>query len=171
MSVLGKRILAPALVLAALLLGLFGLSSVRRVEAPAPGGVENHAPEAVALTQAEEETYRFFQEDRAVPGAGRGLFETDFFKTKPVPAKVEPPAPTRREAVLFYRGLATFSDGGRVAYLTIDGRSATLASDEVVIDGWKLDRFDGERATLKKGTESVDLPFNRRAVVSVPIKP
>lgn len=133
---------------------------------------DGHVPEDSVITEAQHQAYRFFNDGRMDAGKGRGLFETDFFKAKPEPVKPPaPPAPTSRDAVLFYRGLAAFPDGARVAYLTLDGRSLTLAAGEDVADGWRLEVFDGERAILAKGEERVTLPFNRRAVVSVAIKP
>jgi hypothetical protein len=159
------------IVLVVLLVAAFGVASAGRTSLVKVPADEQHAPEVSVITAAQHAAYRFFNDGRVDAGAGRGLFETDFFKPKPEPAKPpEPPAPTRRDAVLFYRGLAAFPDGARVAYLSLDGRALTLTAYEVVTDGWSLAEFDGERAILAKGEERVTLPFNRRAVVSVAIK-
>lgn len=172
MSTQRKRLLAPALVLAVLLVAALGVASAGRTSLTPPSAGDRHAPEVSVISDAQHASYRFFNDGRAGVGAGRGLFETDFFKPKPAPEKPPaPPAPTRRDAVLIYRGLAEFADRTRVAYVSLDGRALALSTDDAVTDGWSLAEFDGDQAVLVKGTERVTLPFNRRAVVSVAIKP
>lgn len=174
-----NRLLAPALVLTVLIGVVVGIMSAGRGTPLRAVAVENYAAETSALTHAQHQAYLFFQNGRVDAGSGQGLFETDFFKAKPVPVKpakpVKPvpvkPAPTTREAVLFYRGLATFSDGARIAYVMLDDRALVLSLDEEVTDGWRLESFDGDQAVLAKDEARVTLPFNRRAIVSVAIKP
>lgn len=153
-------------------------SAARGGLAGVAASASTHPDEVSLLTDAQHDAYRFFQDNRAASasgtgtGTGRGLFETDFFKapvTPPPPPK--PPAPTRREVELFYRGLAAFPDGTRIAYLAFEGRTLTLALGEPVLDGWALAAFDSDQAVLTKGEERTVLPFNRRASLSVPLKP
>ncbi len=172
MSTPAKRLVAPLIALAIVLVAVIGLASARRTSLTPVSVNDRYAPEISLITDAQHSAYRFFQDGKSGTGTGRGLFETDYFKPKPEPVKPPaPPAPTRREAVLFYRGLAAFPDGSRVAYLSLDGRALTLTAKDAVIDGWSLVEFDGDKAVLAKGDERVTLPFNRRAVVSVAIKP
>ncbi len=168
-----RRLLRAAVVLALLLAGLFGLTKAPPPLHPAPsGGSGPAAEEAMRFTPAQRATADFLDNARAVAGTGRGLFETDFFKPPPAPPpKPKPAPPTTRELVLFYRGLAAFPGGGRVAYLSIEGRTATLAEGDPVTDGWQLVAFDPEQAVLAKGEQRLILPFNRRATMSVPVKP
>jgi hypothetical protein len=107
-----------------------------------------------------------------VPDATRGLFATDYFKPPPKPPAPPPkPPPARRDVPLVYRGLAEFGGSSRVAYLVVETRTLTLAAGEEVLDGWRLEAFDAERAVLRKGEETRPLTFNQRAALSVPAKP
>ena len=173
MSTATRRILRAAVVLALLLAGLIGLTNAPRPNDPvSPPGGKSPVGEAVRFTDAQRATADFLDNARAAAGTGRGLFETDFFKPPPAPPpKPKPMPPTTRELVLFYRGLAAFPDGGRVAYLSIEGRTVTLAAGEAVSDGWQLASFNAEQATLAKDGQTLILPFNRRVTVSVPVKP
>ena len=163
---------------ASVALALLGLAGGWLLFAPRPrtegmaGTAASAAPEAVRFTAVQRATADFLDQGRVAAGTGRGLFETDFFKPPPVaPSKPKPPAPTTREVVVFYRGLAAFPGGARVAYVALEGRLLTLAAGEGVTDGWTLADFDAERAVLAKGERTVTLAFNRRAVLSVPVKP
>lgn len=168
-----RQLLRAVAVLLLLFAGLIGLLTVPAPPGPAPSGPGGAAgPETSRFTAAQREAADFLDNGRAAAGTGRGLFATDFFKPPPTPpAKPKPPAPTTREQVLFYRGLATFPDGARVAYLSIEGRTLTPGIGDAVIDGWKLASFDAEQAVLAKDDRTVALVFNRRATLSVPVKP
>ena len=171
MSFSSRRILCAAAALLLLLLGLGGLAlspSAEPARPDASGGTP--VAESPLLTVAQAETFAFFNQGRAAAANGRGLFETDFFKPPPAPKPApKPPAPTSRELVLFYRGLAAFPDGERVAYLAVEGRTVTIGEGTDVADGWKLASFDADTAVLAKGEARVILPFNRRATLSVPV--
>ena len=173
MSAASRRILRAALVLLLLLAGLLGLMKVPPSLRPAPsGGNTPAAEETLRFTPGQRATADFLDKGHAIAGTGRGLFETDFFKPPPPPPpKPKPVPPTTRELVVYYRGLAAFPDGSRVAYLSVEGNTVTLSGGDTVADGWKLTAFDAERAALAKGDQTLILPFNRRATVTVPVKP
>jgi hypothetical protein len=171
MSPSARRILCAAAVLLVLSLGLGGLVLSPWAAPAVPDGFGSTPPaESPLLTVTQAETFAFFNQGRAAAANGRGLFETDFFKPPPAPKPApKPPAPTSRELVLFYRGLAAFPDGERVAYLAFEGRTLTIGEGADVADGWKLASFDADTAVLAKGEARVILPFNRRAILSVPV--
>lgn len=171
MTTAARRILFATTALFVLLLGLGGLAFAPSATSSVPGDFgPTPAAESPMLTATQAETFAFFNQGRATAANGRGLFETDFFKPAPTPRPApKPPAPTSREFVLFYRGLASFPDGARVAYLALEGRTVMLAEGGDVTDGWKLVSFDSEAAVLAKGEERVTLAFNRRATLSVPV--
>lgn len=173
MTAATRRILRVSAVLLLLLAGLFWLARAPGSAVSAlPTEVTPQADETLRFTPAQRATADFLDKGSAVAGTGRGLFETDFFKPPPAPPPKPPPTPpTTRELVLFYRGLASFPDGTRVAYLSVEGRTVTLPVGEDVTDGWQLAEFGPEQAVLAKGDEKRILPFNRRATVSVPVKP
>ncbi len=175
MTPAARRILAAGSVLLLLLLGLAGLAfspSAGAARAGAGGAGEAVDAEAPLLTAEQARTFDFFNQGRVSTGEGRGLFATDFFKPAPAPPpKPAPAAPTRRELAVFYRGLASFPDGARVGYVSVEGRTLMLAAGEAVTEGWLLASFDADSATLAKGEERLVLPFNRRAILSVPVKP
>lgn len=126
------------------------------------------------ITAAQQETFAFFNDGRAAPGSGRGLFETDFFKPAPAPPKpvAKPPAPPApRKFAVVYRGLAAFPGGASVAYVAVEGRVLTLTAGEAVAEGWTLREFDSAQAVLSKGDERFTLPFNRSSAVPANAKP
>ncbi|MBC8011588.1 MAG: hypothetical protein H7067_16000 [Burkholderiales bacterium] len=171
MTTAGRRILYATTALFLLVIGLAGLVFAPfSTPAPTPRYAAAPAAEAPLLTATQAETFAFFNEGRAAAANGRGLFETDFFKPAATPKPApKPPAPTRREFVLFYRGFAAFPDGTRIAYLALEGRTVLLGEGGDVTDGWKLVSFDSDAAVLAKGEERVTLAFNRRATLSVPV--
>lgn len=159
------RVARAAAALALLLVGLGGLLRSRGPLAASAddGGPPPDAGERTLLTERQREVYSFYNDKASgASSGGRGLFETDFFKP--------PPAPTTRELPVIYRGLASFEGGGRVAYLTVENRTLTLAAGDSVADGWTLAEFDFERATLAKADKTITVGFNRRAVLVVPVK-
>lgn len=173
MNTVAGRILAAAAALALLALAAAGLVAGGGARpGPGPGPRASVAPERLLFTPAQRQTADFIERASAAAGSGQGLFATDFFKPRPA-AKLapKPPAPTTREAVVFYRGLAVFPDGSRVAYLVFEGRTLTLSAGEKLTGEWALADFDGEQAVLVKGEKKIALAFNRRAVLSVPIQP
>lgn len=169
------RIARAAAALALLLVGLGGLLGSRapRTAPDGGGGRPADAEERTLLTARQREVYSFYNDKPAdTASGGRGLFETDFFKPPPAPPPKPPPppAPTTRELPVIYRGLAEFDGGGRVAYLTVENRTLTLAAGDAVADGWTLAGFDSERATLAKADKTIIVGFSRRAVLVVPVK-
>lgn len=173
MSPASRRLLRAAVVLLALLAGLAGLLSVPD---PAPAAAPAPAPDLPAETPRFTATHRataaFLEAGRSGAATGRGLFETDFFKPKPAPPpKPKPAPPATRDLVVFYRGLAAFPDGARVAYFSVEGRTVTLAPGDTLAGGWQLAAFDADTATLAKGDTRLDLPFNRRGAIAVPAQP
>lgn len=169
------RVARAAAALALLLVGLGGLLRSRGPLAASAddGGPPPDAGERTLLTERQREVYSFYNDKASgASSGGRGLFETDFFKPPPAPPPKPPPppAPTTRELPVIYRGLASFEGGGRVAYLTVENRTLTLAAGESVADGWTLAEFDFERATLAKADKTITVGFNRRAVLVVPVK-
>jgi hypothetical protein len=130
--------------------------------------------EPVRITPVQQETFAFFNDGRAAPSSGRGLFETDFFKPAPAPPKPvvkPPPPPPPRNLAVVYRGLAAFPGGTSVAYVAVDGRVLTLSAGEAVAEGWTLLEFDSAQAVLAKGQERFTLPFNRTSAVPANAKP
>lgn len=171
MTPAARRVFRASLLLLVLVIGVAGLVfSPAAAPRSSPGGVVSPAPEPVRLTAAQGETFEFFNNGRAAPSSGRGLFETDFFKPAPVPPKPvpkAPPPPPPRNLAVVYRGLAAFPGGASVAYVSVDGRVLTLAAGEAVAEGWTLLEFNAEQAVLAKGEERFTLPFNRSAAVPV----
>lgn len=175
MTPAARQVVRASLLLAIIVIAVAGLvfapSAAPRTESGAVGAV---GAEPVRLTAAQGEVFAFFNDGRATTGAGRGLFETDFFKPAPAPAKPAPkpaPPPPPRNLAIVYRGLAAFPGGASVAYVAVDGRVLTLAEGEAVAEGWTLSAFDAERAELAKGEERITLPFNRSAAVPAAAKP
>jgi hypothetical protein len=172
MSPVVRRLSAAAATTFVLALGCLGLVFAPSGEAVAPPPSVAPTEEARLLTAGQADTFAFFNQSRATPGSGRGLFETDFFKPPPAPPpKPKPAPPATRELGLFYRGLAAFPDGASVAYLAVEKNTLTFGVGDVVADGWKLASFDSEQAVLAKDDRTVVLPFNRRSVLTVPAKP
>lgn len=131
------------------------------------------ATDAPRLSAADKATLSFFQKPSAPAKNDRSLFETDFFKPpptpKPAPVKVAP-VPVRTVSVV-YRGLVRFPNGANIAYLSVDGSTAALATGDPVKDGWALDTFDSDEAVLVQGEQRVSLRFNRPATLPAQVPP
>ena len=145
--------------------GRFGEARTVAVQSGEPPG------EVSLVTRAQRQVGWFFEQGRVEAGIGRGLFETDFFKPPPPPPpKPKPAAPTSRELAVTYRGFGRFDGGAGVAYVVVDGRTLVLGAGDLVADGWMLGDFGPDGAKLRKGEQTMELPFNRRVALSVPVK-
>lgn len=152
------------------------LALVWPAPSPADPGLTPAAPppEPARLAAVHAETFAFFNEGRASPGTGRGLFETDFFKPPPPPppppATPKPAPPPPKPVAVAFRGFAAFPSGvASVAYLSIGGRVVTLTPGEPVTEGWILLSFDTDSAELARDEVRLRLPFNKS--VSLPAPP
>lgn len=175
MTSAARRVFRASLLLLVLVIVVAGLVFFPVVSPRSiPDGIVSPEPEPVRLSAAQRETFEFFNNGRAAPSSGRGLFETDFFKPAPVPpkpaSKAAPPTPPRNLAVV-YRGLAAFPGGASVAYVAVDGRVLTLEAGEAVAEGWLLLEFNAAQAVIAKSEERFTLPFNRPAAVPATAKP
>ena len=166
------RVVRAALLLPVPLVVLLGLSRPAPAPRAAPPIVEP-TPEPTIIHPDYAGTFAFFTESSASPGTGRGLFETDYFRPPPPPPpkppEPKPPPPPPKLVSAAYRGFAAFGENS-VAYLSVDGRTRTLAAGETVADGWKLLSFDADGAELARGeNERLRLLFNKPA--SLPARP
>ena len=172
MSPAVRRLFSAVAALLVLAAGVAGLMRGASPVAPTDGvDAAKVQPERARLAALQVETFEFFRQGRGEPvAAGRGLFETDFFKPPPAPPpKPKPKPPETREVAVFYRGLAAFPGQPGVAYLAVDGKTATYEPGAAVLNGWTLAEFTPEQAVLAKGDERLALPFNRRAALTVPV--
>lgn len=155
------------------LLGLLGLAwALAPWRAPAPAGTsltpDSALEERPHLESTHRETLAFFG-SRPVRQAGRGLFETDYFK--PAPKPPPPPKPTpplTREAPALYRGFSEPASGLRLAYVEVDGSLRTLAVGDTVLGPWKVEKINDDSLVLLGGDLSEELAFRKRSTLTVP---
>jgi hypothetical protein len=164
------RVVRAALLLPVPLVVLLGLSRPSPAPRAAPPTAEP-AAETSVLKPDYAETFAFFDQGRASPGTGRGLFETDYFRPPPPPppppAPPKPAPPPPKRVLAAYRGFAAFG-ANTVAYVSVDGRTVTLAPGETVAEGWKITSFDADGAELARGEETFRLAFNKPAQLPAP---
>lgn len=86
-----------------------------------------------------------------------------------VPEPSPPPA-TRRIAV-GYRGFYRSSNGDAFVYVEIDGATRVVSIKEPPVPSWEVDSVNASQLILKKGEgKRVEIPFNRKKNLEVPIK-